>query len=275
MHSLLNSIRKRIYTARLSSARCKQEWSAGYWSEDQGTRAISCRTCRKFSATRLECSVPFGSPIRKCVTAAQEANLHSLSGKNVLEIGFGKHSIPRRLVASAGGTWTGIDPYGDRTAGAEFGKACFGAVEDIPFADASFDVVVGIQTLEHWSDPLPDGHLPPGYERSLDEVHRILKPGGAIYFDAPIHLHGHEMFIAGDIDRIRGHFSATLWDQVRIEKWRQEYAPLERYPTPQGDQDSWQYFVKTYSPDLLNDIRTNQSVWLLTVSALKKSNHAQ
>jgi ubiquinone/menaquinone biosynthesis C-methylase UbiE len=45
---------------------------------------------------------------------------------------------------------------------------------DTPFPDASFDLAVSTLSLHHWSDPVP----------ILDEVQRILKPGGAfVIFD--------------------------------------------------------------------------------------------
>lgn len=269
MHGLKNSIRKRLYAKRLTSDRCARTWQGRYWEDEDGYRVIRCSRCRKFDARRQECSIGFGSPIRKCVSAAQEANLHSLAGKHLLEIGFGKHSIPRQLVTSAGGTWTGIEPMMPRSNVATLGSGGFGHVADIPFDDASFDIVVGIQTLEHWAEPLPDPTLEIGYEKGLREVHRVLKTGGSIYFDAPIHLHGHEMFIMGDVDRIAALFDGSMWSDVRIEKWRQDYDPLRRYPTPETDRDTWSHSVTSYPQDMQDEIGENASVWLLTVSASK------
>lgn len=269
MHSLLNSIRKRVYTARLSSRRCADRWRARYWIDDGSARSVPCRGCPKLAPRQSVCTIPFGSPLRKCVTAAAEAHLHSLDGKSVLEIGYGKHSIARRLVTSAGGTWTGIDPLAGKETPA-IGRACRGRVGAIPFTDRTFDVVTGIQTLEHWAEPPPDGTKPPGYEHALREVHRVLKPGGSIYLDAPIHLHGHEIFIAGDLERIMALFDPVLWTDLTVEKWRERYAPLERYPTPQVDLDRWPRSVKGYSDERLDEIRRHGSVWLLAVTARRR-----
>ena len=60
----------------------------------------------------------------------------------------------------------------------------------------------------------------------------MLKRGGSIYFDAPIHLHGHEMFVLGDLGRIRGSFDETLWTDVLIEKWRYDHDPLPKCLPP-------------------------------------------
>jgi SAM-dependent methyltransferase len=269
MHGLINSINKRLYAKRLSSDRCARTWQGHYWENEDGYRVIRCAQCRKFDERKQDCSIGFGSPIRKCVSAAQEANLHSLAGKGLLEIGFGKHSIPRQLVTSAGGTWTGIEPMMERGKRAALGKGGFGHVADIPFDDETFDIVVGIQTLEHWSEPLPDSTLETGYEKGLREVHRVLKPGGSVYFDAPIHLHGDERFIMGDLDRIAALFDGSMWSDVRIEKWRQDYEPLQRYPTPEADLRTWSSAVTSYPQALQDEIRENGSVWLLTVGASK------
>ncbi len=269
MHSLLNSIGKRLYTARLSNARARRTWAPPYWEEQNGIHSIACRRCPKFVASRAACAVPFGSPLRKCVTAAQEAHLHSLDGLDLLEIGYGRHSIPRRLIAAAGGTWTGIDPLAD-DGPPRRGAACRGHAGAIPFPDASFDIVVGIQTLEHWGDPLPDGTAGPGYARGLAEVHRVLKPGGRIYFDAPIHLHGHEMFIAGDLDRITACFEPSLWSDLTVETWRREHDPLPRYATPAPDLGTWGA-VTGYSAATLESLRANASVWLVALTARRNA----
>lgn len=269
MHSLKNSIAKRLYSYRMSNARCASLWQGEYWKEDGDLRRIDCRSCRRFDTRREQCSVRFGSPVRKCVTAAQEANLHSLHGMDLLEIGFGKHSMPRRLVRAAGGTWTGIEPMMSASEKAEIGKGGFGYVSDLPFEDESFDIVVGIQSIEHWAEPLPDANARIGHDIGLREVHRVLKPGGTIYFCAPIHLHGHEMFIAGDTGRIRALFERDMWQDVVLEKWREDFAPLERYPTPEADLKTWPQSVSSYEKAQLDAIRESGSVHLLTIKACK------
>jgi len=55
--------------------------------------------------------------------------------------------------------------------GLEVGTAVTGA-EDLPFEDASFDLVMGHAVLHH----LPD------LERAFGEFHRVLKPGGTLVF---------------------------------------------------------------------------------------------
>ena len=270
MHSIKNSLIKRFYTIRLKSKKCAALWGKEYWKTEDSVHIVSCRSCPKFNSETTKCLIPFGTPVRKCSTAAQEANLHSLNNKDLLEIGFGKHSIPRHLVTDVGGTWTGIEPGLPRSKKAALGKGGYGQVVDIPFPDCTFDIVTGIQSLEHWEEPLPNTDIESSYTKALMEVHRVLKPAGSIYFDAPMHLHGHEMFIAGDVDRIRKLFDSTLWQSITIEKWREQYEPLERYPVPAGDFMSWEKSVNHYTEELLQDIKDNRSVGLITIKAQKR-----
>jgi ubiquinone/menaquinone biosynthesis C-methylase UbiE len=46
-----------------------------------------------------------------------------------------------------------------------------GNVEEIPFPDQSLDLVISTASLHHWTDPV----------KVLNEIDRILKPGGAYY----------------------------------------------------------------------------------------------
>ncbi len=46
-----------------------------------------------------------------------------------------------------------------------------GNVEDLPFPNQSLDLVISTASLHHWSDPV----------KVLNEIDRVLKPGGAFY----------------------------------------------------------------------------------------------
>lgn len=150
------------------------------------------------------------------------------------------------------------------------GTSGFGHVAAIPFGDATFDIVAGIQSIEHWGEPLPDPELEIGHEKGLDEVFRVLRPGGRIYFCAPIYLHGHEMFIAGDFERIRGLFERLPWQDLVLELWREPYAPLARSVAPDSDYATWEHAVTSYPGELLRDIRENRSVSTITIKARKR-----
>jgi SAM-dependent methyltransferase len=84
-----------------------------------------------------------------------------VANKRVLDIGCGYGQM-RSPVESAGGRWIGIEAFsgGAHTVAAR--------AENLPFADASFEVVIMNAVLEHVED----------VETSFVEVARVLKTGG-------------------------------------------------------------------------------------------------
>ncbi|MDA0998532.1 MAG: class I SAM-dependent methyltransferase [Proteobacteria bacterium] len=110
--------------------------------------------------------------------ATAEMPLAALRGKLVLEIGSGAggHSA---LFAKYGAVMTSVDItnprvratqakfdlMGDHAAGC---RAMEADAENLPFADASFDIVYSNGVLHHTRDT----------ERAIAEVHRVLKPKG-------------------------------------------------------------------------------------------------
>jgi SAM-dependent methyltransferase len=275
MHGPKNSLVRVLYRLNTRRRLARNEWAAQYWEERDGQRVIPCRRCPKFDAKRIECSVPFGTPLRKCVVAATEANLRDTRNLRVLELGYARHSYGKRIVELCGGSWTGIEPLVDRTRPAVLGSGSYGHAGEIPFPNETFDLVFGNQTFEHWAEPLPDGTTAPTYRECLAEIWRVLKPDGKLYLDAPIHLHGHEMFVAGDTERILALFDGTLWSGIVAERWRSEPAPLPRYPTPAGDARDALLNVPSYDTATIADLQVNGTVWLLTVTATKVARDVQ
>lgn len=104
------------------------------------------------------------------------------------------HAVqPGQLVLDAG---SGQAPYRDLFTHARYESADFLAVKgkkytqqdyicdlaEIPVEDARFDHVVLTQVLEHVPDPA----------KVLAELHRVLKPGGALWLTAPLFYAEHE-----------------------------------------------------------------------------------
>lgn len=108
--------------------------------------------------------------------AAIEMPLDTLAGKQVLEIGpgGGGHSALFKL---KGADVTAVDITAERATGTAIKLAMLPGptshvyqadAENLPFADASFDVVYSNGVLHHSEDT----------DKCIAEVHRVLKPGG-------------------------------------------------------------------------------------------------
>jgi SAM-dependent methyltransferase len=91
----------------------------------------------------------------------------------VLEVGCGA-GRDGRLIADAGLDYTGIDlsPVGARICRDLGLPACAASVLALPFADDSFDAGWTMSTLMH----LPGD----GMRRALDELRRVIRPGGVL-----------------------------------------------------------------------------------------------
>ena len=102
--------------------------------------------------------------------------LDQLNGKDVLEIGLGYGTVSQ-LLAQRARSYTGLDIAAGPVSVVNQRMKLFslnacaqqGSILQAPFADASFDAIVTIGCLHHTGD------LP----RGLDEVHRVLRPGGS------------------------------------------------------------------------------------------------
>lgn len=98
-----------------------------------------------------------------------------LAGKRVLEVGSGHGggaSYLARTLAPASYTGMDLNPAAISFCQKRYQQPVLdftrGDAEDLPFADASFDAVINVES----------SHLYPHFPRFLDEVARVLRPGG-------------------------------------------------------------------------------------------------
>jgi ubiquinone/menaquinone biosynthesis C-methylase UbiE len=148
-------------------------------------------------------------------------------GERALEVGCGTGEVAQRarVRVGAGGYVSGIDPSADMIAQAQR-KAVragldldyrVGAIEALPYGDASFDVVLSSLMMHHLPDALKSA--------GLAEVRRVLKPGGRLLivdFKRPRHwfaqlamrvvLHGH---LGRGFDTLAGSVAAADFNDVR------------------------------------------------------------
>lgn len=104
------------------------------------------------------------------------------SGAAILDVGCGDAGVAIAF-AEAGANAAGIEPYEasvrrGRLRAEEHGVRVDireGVAEALPFHDGSFDLVLFDNVLEHVQDR----------DRSLAEVHRVLRPGGLLYLVTP------------------------------------------------------------------------------------------
>lgn len=99
-------------------------------------------------------------------------------GASVLDVGCGTGAV-MQLAQTLGYTAHGIDMSPDALAYCEAKKlsVTLSTAEAIAYPDASFDVVVALDVLEH----VPD------HEAAVREIARVLKPGGIFVATVPAH----------------------------------------------------------------------------------------
>lgn len=96
----------------------------------------------------------------------------------LLDLGTGDGNLHAALRALGAREVVGMEPQPELAAvAAAAGPVVLGRAEALPFAPASFDAVVSMDVLHHVPSEGLDG--------ALEEVHRVLRPGGRFYVSEP------------------------------------------------------------------------------------------
>lgn len=140
------------------------------------------------------------------------------AGERVIEIGFGGGALLRALTRrGARAVGADLSPAMVARARARGLEVVEASVEALPFAAASFDKVISINSLYFWPD----------IESALGELARILRPGGILVlaFEPPQelrkwpgHRHGFRLYEVADVAAaLRGTFAniRTIWGRGR------------------------------------------------------------
>lgn len=149
------------------------------------------------------------SELRKALMTILERDLRSVKKKRVLEIGCGSWDFAKKILDKNGCEWHGVEPV---DMGGKNLTIVKGSVKDIPYHNNSFDIVLCNQTMEHWFE------YNVSLNKALKEIHRVLKPGGVLMINAPIHKHGDPRFLKGELSKIRKVFIRKLWKLVLFER---------------------------------------------------------
>lgn len=155
-----------------------------------------------FDETYLRTYVPLFTEERTREEALGAVALAGVDpGAEILDcpVGFGRHAS---VLTEAGYHVTGLDrsetqlAEAERLRGdAEWPRLVRGDYRELPFQDASFDAALNLFTSL--------GYLPKDEDvRVLHELHRVLRPGGALVVDT---MHR---------DRIARVFTARMWDRL-------------------------------------------------------------
>jgi SAM-dependent methyltransferase len=101
-------------------------------------------------------------------------------GGPILEVG--SYQVPgQEEIANLRGLFPGKAFIGlDRRLGP--GVDALGDVESLPYPDGSFGTVLALSTFEHV----------PHFWRGFDEIHRVLRPDGALLVSCPFYFHIHD-----------------------------------------------------------------------------------
>ncbi len=142
----------------------------------------------------------------------------------VLDVGYANaaRAYLEALVAAAPGDVVGLDPVEARVEGV---RSIVGDLRALPFADASFDVVCCISTLEHvgrnnrvyGADAERDDS---GISGALGELRRVLAPGGRVLLSVPTGAEeDHGWFVQLPVATWRRLFTAAGLDVAEEETY--------------------------------------------------------
>jgi SAM-dependent methyltransferase len=149
------------------------------------------------------------------------AELVPLDGKDIIELGCGAAKLARDLLLRfPNSRVTGVEvddrQHAKNIAAPQAGlRFVAGVAEDIPFADASFDLALMLKSLHHV--PLVS------MARALGEVARVLRPGGHLYVSEPVYAGplNDVVRLFNDEGVVRTAAQAALDAALRSGAWKQ------------------------------------------------------
>lgn len=163
-------------------------------------------------------------------------NFGALDGLRVLEDGCGIGNGVEFL-AEQGVDAYGIDP-GQRTDHwPDIGRLFIADGTQLPFADCSFDAVLSTGVLEHVGEPRPRREQHPFQRRYMEEIVRVLRPGGMALIAHPNGAHPFDYWHPRRFS-IRPHWPYEAWmpNAFEVRSWvgSSPHETQVRFLTPEG-----------------------------------------
>ena len=109
----------------------------------------------------------------------EQAREQTPAGARVLDAGAGEGQYRPYFAHTR---YVGLDLAVGDVAWDYSGLDVLGDLRTLPFASGTYDAAVCIQTLEHVNEPM----------RVINEIGRVLRPGGRLYLSAPMAWHQHQ-----------------------------------------------------------------------------------
>ena len=230
-----------------------------------------------------------GTPIRRCSHAIVKKHLDKFKNSHVLEIGCGPLSeVDLNFCRENNIVYLGIDPerlpiptllpslkllngviyvlfnyymkYKSCYKRNNFQSYIKDTISSKYLANESFDLIYANNSIEHWHEEIQDvDQSLELYRKDISRCYSLLKPGGQLLVNAPIHVHGNKIFMHGEVDIIEQFFDWNDWGSVVFEHWREQYDDLMPY-APVHRKKAW---LDSFGYELKN-------IWLGNIVAKKQ-----
>jgi len=193
--------------------------------------------------------------MEKCVDAINHDILNSINkDMKLLEVGCGCSSY---IFDHKNNNleWEGIDVVDIDKRGRKTIASKIGSVENIPFEKDTFDLIISNQSIEHWHEYDVE------FIDAFNEIHRVLKMNGTVHLNFPMYLHGHSIFVTGDLEKLISQIDIVDWKIRSISAY---------YDKKEQNYKGWEYCGFPYK--YISKYGNVDSSFVVDIVLKKKSN---